>query len=93
MQPKTGDLSVMAERALRESEGRFRAFVNATTDVVYRMNADWSEMRELDGRGILADTTAPTRSWREWRGKWVTIRDPEQLSALVGRQPVRVRES
>ena len=31
--------------------------------------------------------------WLEWRAKRVTIHDPEQLAALVGRQPVRVRES
>ena len=65
MQQKTGDLSAIAQQAMRESEGRFRAFVNATTDVVYRMSPDWSELHQLDGRGILPDTTAPTRSWRE----------------------------
>ena len=34
-----------SERAVRESEERFRAFVSASSDVVYRMSADWSEMR------------------------------------------------
>ncbi|VXC78253.1 ATP-binding protein [Massilia sp. 9I] len=50
------------ERALRESENRFRALTTAG-QVVYRMNADWTEMQELDGRGFLKDSTAPERSW------------------------------
>src|SRR6185369_16623294 len=40
----------IAEEALRHSEERFRAFVNATSNVVYRMSPDWSEMRQLQGK-------------------------------------------
>jgi signal transduction histidine kinase len=49
----------------RESEERFRAFIRATSDVVYRMNADWSEMRQLDGRSFLGDQAEPSRAWLE----------------------------
>ena len=52
-----------AEEALRRSEERFRAFVTASSDVVYRMSPDWSEMRELRGRDFIADTEAPNRTW------------------------------
>jgi PAS domain S-box-containing protein len=52
-----------AAQAVRESEGRFRALVNASSYVVYRMSPDWSEMRQLDGRGFISDTTAPTPNW------------------------------
>jgi len=52
-----------AEEALRASEERFRAFVTASSDVIYRMNADWSEMRQLDGREFLMDTNAPRHNW------------------------------
>jgi len=52
-----------AESALRASEARFRAFVTASSDVIYRMAPDWSEMRGLDGRGFLADTAQPSGSW------------------------------
>jgi PAS domain S-box-containing protein len=52
-----------AEEALRESERRFRALVTASSGVVYRMSPDWSEMRQLHGRGFIADTEAPSRTW------------------------------
>ena len=52
-----------AEAKVRESEERFRALVNATSDVVYRMSPDWTEMRALDGRGFLADTETPSVAW------------------------------
>ena len=48
---------VRSETAIRESEIRFRALVNATSDVVYRMSPDWKYMHELDGRGFLKTTT------------------------------------
>jgi two-component sensor histidine kinase len=56
---------VLAERRLRESEARFRALVTATSDVVYRMSADWQEMRQLEGRGFLADTAGPKARWMD----------------------------
>jgi PAS domain S-box-containing protein len=52
-----------AEAALRASEQRFRALVNATSEVVYRMSPDWSVMRELDGRGFIKDAPEPTTDW------------------------------
>jgi len=47
-----------SETALRESEARFRGYVTATSDVVYRMSPDWSHMDQLDGRGFLKTTTS-----------------------------------
>jgi signal transduction histidine kinase len=52
-----------AMEALRESEQRFRALVQATSDAVYRMSPDWTEMRQLRGRDFLADTSEPDRNW------------------------------
>jgi len=52
-----------AEAALRESETRFRAFVTASSDVLYQMSPDWSEMRHLDGRGFIVDTLSPSDAW------------------------------
>ena len=54
---------VRADAAVRESEARFRAFVTASADAVYHMNADWTEMRSLVGKDFIADTADPSRSW------------------------------
>ena len=51
------------EARLRESEEHFRALVNASSDVVFHMNADWSEMGQLDGRNFINDTEGPSRTW------------------------------
>lgn len=55
--------AVLAERALKASEGRFRALVNATSDVIYQMTADWSVMQPLDGRGFISDNASPNPDW------------------------------
>ncbi|NII11100.1 CheR family methyltransferase [Oleiagrimonas sp. C23AA] len=54
-----------ARKALQESESRFRALLIATSYAIYRMSPDWTQMRELNGRGFLADTPAPNASWLE----------------------------
>ena len=57
---KENDLS---RERLEESESRFRALVNASSDVIYRLNADWTIMFPLDGRGFLSDAQAPVKNW------------------------------
>jgi PAS domain S-box len=52
-----------AEQALRESEERLRALVNASSYVVYRISPDWKEMRRLDGSGVTSDTDNPAIGW------------------------------
>jgi PAS domain S-box-containing protein len=52
-----------AEEALNKSERYFRALVSATSDVVFRMNADWTELRALRGGGFISDTDTPSRDW------------------------------
>jgi hypothetical protein len=47
------DLGLAEEQALRESEERFRTFVMASWEVVYRMSPDWKEMRYLKGKDFL----------------------------------------
>jgi signal transduction histidine kinase/ActR/RegA family two-component response regulator len=52
-----------ARAELRESEQQFRSFVSAASDILYKMNADWSEMQLLYGKGFLIDTSSPRVSW------------------------------
>jgi PAS domain S-box-containing protein len=61
----TADISErkQAEESLYRSEERFRALVNSSSDVVYRMSPDWSEMRQLDGRGFIADAAKLGKNW------------------------------
>ena len=54
---------VCAEEDLRRSEERYRALVEVSSQVLYRMSADWSEMRGLEGGSVLADTRATSTDW------------------------------
>jgi signal transduction histidine kinase/CheY-like chemotaxis protein len=54
---------IRSTAAMRESEARYRALANATADVMYRMSPDWSQMRQLDGRGFLKDASDERRYW------------------------------
>ena len=69
-----------AEEALRESEERFRAQVAASSDVVYRMNPDWSEMRQLSGRDFIADTETPSGAWLQ---KYIHPEDQPRVLAAI----------
>ncbi len=53
----------LTEEALRESEERFRTLVTATSNAVYRMSPDWSEMRQLRGGQFIAGAETPSRTW------------------------------
>lgn len=70
-----------AEEALRQSEERSRAFLSATSDVVYSMSPDWSEMRYLEGKEFIANTTDPSRNWLE---KYIHPDDQPQVLAVIG---------
>ncbi len=50
------DISVVAET-------RFRAFLDASTDIIYLVSPSWEELRHVDGRGMIADTLRPRRDW------------------------------
>ena len=52
-----------ANERLRASEERYRALASASSDVIYQMSADWTEMRPLQAREFIADTHEPSGSW------------------------------
>lgn len=68
------------EKALRESETRFRALVTATSDVVYRMNPDWSQMLYLRGQEFIADTETDGYSWLE---KYIFPEDQARVMTVI----------
>ena len=69
-----------AELATRQSEERFRALVMASTDVVYRMSPDWSEMRQLLGQNFISDTTEPNRNWLQ---EYIHPNDQQRVMAVI----------
>lgn len=73
---------VVAERRVGESEARFRALVNASTDVVYRMSPDWRELRQLDRRGFLEDIAQPRT---EWMPQYLLQDERAELEAAINR--------
>lgn len=70
------------ETSLRESEERFRALVTASSDVVYRMSPDWTEMRYLSGKDFIADTKGPSCAWLQ---KYIDPEDQPKVMAAVNR--------
>ncbi|WP_198116317.1 PAS domain-containing hybrid sensor histidine kinase/response regulator [Massilia rhizosphaerae] len=71
---------VRSEAALRDSEVRYRALTNATADVVYRMSPDWSQLRQLDGRGYLKDTSDASRYWID---DYIPAQDQERIHQAI----------
>ena len=55
----------LSREALRASEERHRALVTASSDVVFQMSADWTVMRPLDGRNLVASNSTPILGWME----------------------------
>lgn len=70
------------EAALRESEERFRAFVTASSDVVYRMSPDWSELQRLEGRAFRSATDQPNKTWLD---RYIRPGDQAEVRAAIDR--------
>ncbi|HBZ05492.1 MAG TPA: hybrid sensor histidine kinase/response regulator [Massilia sp.] len=71
---------IRAENALRENEKRFRALTLASSDVVYRMNPDWTEIRSLEGRGRIKDTVEARPFWHD---EYIPPEDQPRLHAAI----------
>ncbi|WP_296905336.1 ATP-binding protein [Polaromonas sp.] len=76
-----------SSEALRASGEQFRALISASSDIVYRMNADWTEMRQLQGREFIADTLEPNCSWLE---KYIQPCDQQRVTDTI-REAVRTK--
>ena len=69
-----------AEDALRHSEERLRHFVTASSDIVYRMSADWQQMAYLNGKEFLTDTQTINGSWLE---QYIPLDDQEAVQRVI----------
>jgi signal transduction histidine kinase len=69
-------------RQLDRATARYQALTAATSDVIYRMSADWGEMRQLDGRGFIKDTEVPARSWVE---EYVPADEQPRVLVAIGK--------
>lgn len=65
---------------LINSEERYRALVIATSDVVYKMSADWRVMYQLQGGDILSDTGEPIADWME---KYIHPKDRDRVQKAI----------
>jgi PAS domain S-box-containing protein len=54
-----------AQEGLRRSEERYRVLVTASSDVVYRMSADWTELSPMDGRALVESNSSAVRGWMQ----------------------------
>jgi two-component sensor histidine kinase len=64
----------------RHNERRLRGLLAATSDVIYRMSPDWTLMYQLDGRGFMPDTDAPSVAWQE---EYLLAEDRPEIMAAV----------
>ncbi|WP_210528749.1 PAS domain-containing protein [Rubellimicrobium arenae] len=62
------------------NERRLKALLEASGQIHFRMNADWSEMQRLSGGGLLSDATAPLPDWQE---RYIPSEDREFVRGKV----------
>jgi len=56
-------LHTRSKKALREREKYFRALVTTSSEVLYRMNSDWSELLQLTTTRLSGSIDKPKRDW------------------------------
>lgn len=50
-------------KTVSDSERQLKAFVDATSDIIYEMGADWQQMLFIKGKDFLATTEDPRTGW------------------------------
>lgn len=70
------------EKELKEREEHLRALVISTSDVIYIMSPDWSEMGVLDGRIFVPDTGKPLGDWK-WFHSNIPLEDQPRLKKAI----------
>ena len=73
-------VQISAEAPVHQSEVRLRLFIAASSNMVYRMNADWTRMESLIGKEMLADTPEPLTGWMD---KYILPEDQPQVWTAI----------
>ena len=76
------------EEALCESEERYRGLVTSSSEVLFRMSPDWSEMRPHHSRGFLAEMSASNRNWFN---DYILPDDQPRVKAVID-EAIRTRD-
>ena len=71
---------VQGQAEIRSSEMRYRALVTASDDIVYRMSFDCSEVLDLVGRNLVADSHVPSTQWMQ---DYVHPQDRQRVRAAI----------
>ncbi len=79
-----------AETALRHSEQRLQTLLSASSEVIFRMNADWTEMLDMWGGSFLGEM----REGRQWLKEFIPSEDTQRIAAefAAARKDVRAFE-
>jgi PAS domain S-box-containing protein len=71
-----------AEKDLCESEERFSALVMASSDAVYRMSPNWSQMRELKKGEFILNAEGQSAEWLE---RYVHPEDRRRVKLIINK--------
>jgi PAS domain S-box-containing protein len=71
-----------AEEALKKTDQHLKALMTATTDVIYRMSADWETMWTLYGQNFLEDTSDAIV---DWRSKYLLPEDRKMIEREINK--------
>ncbi|HEX2958444.1 MAG TPA: PAS domain-containing protein [Chitinispirillaceae bacterium] len=77
--PQAADL-IEHTRDIRHSEERFRALVVTSSNIIYRMNPDWSEMKQLRGIHFLEDDDIADNNWLQ---KYIPHQEQPRIIAAI----------
>ena len=71
-----------AEAAQREIDRNYRALAEASSEIPYRMSADWSTMLPLDGRALYASSDRPLVDWA-WLDQYLPPEEHGRVRQIV----------
>lgn len=79
------------ELALRHSENRLHSLIEATSDLIFRMNPEGTVMEQLGGKSLLGDGTGPG----DWIEEFVTPSDRIMVreavdAAIAAHEPIEI---